>query len=453
MSSKKSKFIIGEIKYKGNQYDDLLIIPNKIPEFTEEEVTPLDFSLDFDYLYSNPYPVNYNYGVVYNQLQDDLIVHDIRNKKIFIYKTETITRYNNATSGVSSGGTKFNFLYGTVSYEYPPQTVVNIAHPIEKIINIPNVTTTIVKDVGSYQNTNVIIKTYSELDRTYKNELYFKLNKTNGLFSYTHKKLPYTPVVNNNVIINNNYKLSSFTITNNTPVLETSTNIKEIIINTISSDIKLDETSKLHDDIYKANTRYSIGYNVYGEYYKLSQNYTYSSELNGNNKYLLLNNSSVHLNSNISMLKTDTTYGNVAYNPRFESNFSIHRPFTELYNQISPIHNTKIITKLKGVSDISTLTPQEIANYYLNSSGLNHQTLATTHLLFQMDFTKDLFINVAYLMGFKNANNLTQEMKTKLLAETEKLKVEFNKEGVIYSPERYALVSKETMSNAILKIN
>ena len=153
------------------------------------------------------------------------------------------------------------------------------------------------------------------------------------------------------------------------------------------------------------------------------------------------------------MLKTNTTYGNVNYNPRFENNFNIHRPFTELFNTISPIHNTKITTKLKDVTDISTLTPEEIANYYLNSSGLNHQTLGTNHLLFQLDFTKDLFINVAYLIGFKNANNLTHEIKTKLLAETEKLKTEFNKDGVVYSPERYALVSKETMSIPVLEIN
>ena len=39
-------------------------------------------------------------------------------------------------------------------------------------------------------------------------------------------------------------------------------------------------------------------------------------------------------------------------------------------------------------------------------------------------------MNVAYLIGLKNANKLTQEMKTKLLAETEKLKAEFNKNGV-----------------------
>jgi len=65
--------------------------------------------------------------------------------------------------------------------------------------------------------------------------------------------------------------------------------------------------------------------------------------------------------------------------------------------------------------------------------------LGTAHLLFQLDFTNDLFVNVAYLIGLKNANNLTQEMKTKLLAETEKLKAEFNKNGVTYSPERYAL--------------
>ena len=121
---------------------------------------------------------------------------------------------------------------------------------------------------------------------------------------------------------------------------------------------------------------------------------------------------------------------------------------TELYNEY-----TYVITKLKGVSDINSISADEIANYYLNSAGLNHQTLGNNHLLYQLDFTKDLFINVAYLIGLKNANNLTAEMKTKLLAETEKLKTEFNKNGVIYSPERYALVSKEIMNSPSLEIN
>lgn len=447
--SKKNKFIIGEINYKGRNYEDLIIIPNDIPEFTEEETTPLDFSLDFDYLYSTPYPVNYNYGVVYNQLQDDLIVHDIRNKKIFVYKTETITRYNNATSGISNGGTKFNFLYGTVSYDYPPQTVVNIAHPIEKIINIPNVTTTIVKDVGSYQNINVIIKTYSELDRTYKNELYFKLNKLGGLVSYRYNNIKYTPIVNNSVIVGNEYNVSSFVITNNTPTIETSTHIKEIIINSSSSDVVIDETSVLHDELYKANTRYSIAYNVFGE--ENVGNSQYSNQLQGNVNFVLLNNSTIATKYNNSLLKTNNELENISYNPRHE-NYSIHRPMTEIFHQ-SNIKTTSVITKLKGVSDINSISADEIANYYLNSAGLNHQTLGNNHLLYQLDFTKDLFINVAYLIGLKNANNLTAEMKTKLLAETEKLKAEFNKNGVIYSPERYALVSKEAMNSPTLVIN
>ena len=78
--------------------------------------------------------------------------------------------------------------------------------------------------------------------------------------------------------------------------------------------------------------------------------------------------------------------------------------------------------------------------------------MSTAHLLFQLDFTNDLFVNVAYLIGLKNANNVTQEMKTKLLADTEKLKAEFNKNGVTYSPERYALVSNETINSPTLEI-
>ena len=444
--SKKNKFIIGEINYKGRNYEDLIIIPDTIPEFTEEETTPLDFSLDFDYLYSNPYPVNYNYGVVYSQLQDDLIVHDIRNKKIFVYKTETITRYNNVTSGIANGGTRFNFLYDTVSYDYPPQTDVNIAHPIERIINIPNVTTTIVKDVGSYQNTNVIIKTYSELDRTYKNELYFKLNIINGLISYRYNNIKYTPIVNNSVIVGNEYNVSSFVITNNTPTIETAHHIKEFIINSSSSDVVIDETSVLHDELYKANTRYSIAYNVFGEYENVG-NPQYSKQLRNDDKFVLLNNSTIATNYNNSLLKTNNELENISYNPRHE-NYSIHRPMTELYNKYA-----NVTTKLKGVSDVNSISADEIANYYLNSAGLNHQTLGNNHLLFQLDFTEDLFINVAYLIGLKNANNLTAEMKTKLLAETEKLKTEFNKNGVIYSPERYALVSKEIMNSPSLEIN
>jgi len=446
LMSEKNRFIIGEINYKGKQFEDLLIIPNDTPEFTEAETTPLDFSLDFDYLYSTPYPANYNYGVIYNQLQDDLIVHDIINKKVFVYKTETITQYNNTSSGISNGGTKYHFNYETVSYEYTQTGNVNIAYPLERIISAPDVTKTIVKDVGSYQSFNVIIKTYSELDRTYKNELYFKLNKTNGLLSYNYKKFNYTPIVNSSVVIGSDYNVTKFAITNNTPTLETSTNIKEIII---SSDAKIDETSILHDEMYKENTRYSIAYNVFGDYEKLTSSQYH--EINGDNRYVLLNNSLICSYHNNSLLRTNTTLENITYNPRYDRN-SIHRPFTELYHNINNIKNTSVITKLKGINDISTVSPSEIANFYLNSAGLNHQTLGTSHLLFQLDFTNDLFVNVAYLIGLKNANNLTQEMKTKLLAETEKLKAEFNKNGVTYSPERYALESKETINSPTLEI-
>ena len=71
-----------------------------------------------------------------------------------------------------------------------------------------------------------------------------------------------TPIVNSSVLIGSDYKVTNFAITNNTPTLETSTNIKETII---STDAKIDETSILHDELYKANTRYSIAYNVFGE--------------------------------------------------------------------------------------------------------------------------------------------------------------------------------------------
>ena len=154
MSEKnRNRFIIGEINYKAKQFQDLLIIPNDTPEFTEAETTPLDFSLDFDYLYSTPYPANYDYGVVYNQLQDDLIVHDIINKKVFVYKTETITKYNNKTSGISNGGTKYHFNYETVSYEYTQTGNVNIAYPLERIISVPPKSPTFVSNVGDLGGT------------------------------------------------------------------------------------------------------------------------------------------------------------------------------------------------------------------------------------------------------------------------------------------------------------
>lgn len=460
------QLLIAHLKIKGVDYDDLIKTPD-IPLIRENDVTPIDTRLDFDYLLSDNYPVGYNHGMIYSQLPDSIITLDIIKKRVFKYTGQDVTVYKKPDNQKPQPE-RYHYQYPPIfTAKAPDQNTATAPIPqIRQVFTNPNVEKTIPKKKGEYQTLDSIIRTYSELDRTTKDTFLLRYSKFNNPINL-HYQINH-PTNKTEITIKKltkEYKVLNFEIrlSNNKVIITNET--KNIVINIFDNTFKSygDEISPSYDKTYQENLKpYANGFYIWnnGSQNKLIEipDMLYTTQSTNRKLDVYVETYRV-----IDVYLQDNRYTENNYSPSITSVLYQYQPTISLIANPNDKPNDIVtydinlddsVTKEFLNTDFNTLKTDETNIYnkmmaynqhLLENVGLRHMTTKVNHGLYTLDFTVNTWINLASMIGIKNASSMNSEKMKEILEHLKPTKDKLLSDGMSYDVDRQQLQKVETI--------